>query len=469
MKRRNFLIGAASGGLAAAFGGFPSRLNALGGAPESLRAVGYGAIEPTLSINTGEKLISLPPGFQYKAFGKTGELMTDGHKTPEDHDGMAAFSHKGKIRLVRNHEINHDLPKSDVTIGDRNHYDKTAGGGTTTLVINPKTLEVEESFVSLSGTLNNCAGGPTPWGSWISCEETTFGTTSFLEEDDDEEEPQRVGGFDKPHGYCFEVPASANGPVNPIPLKAMGRFSHEAVAFDARREVVYMTEDAKPCGFYRFLPKKFRRLEEGGVLQILAVKGRPKFDTRKNLPANTFEAEWITIEDPDPKAADTKETVVFEEGYSKGAAKFKKLEGCFADDRGRVYFISSSGGTSGGGQVWLYVPKTKDTGVLKLIFEAPDRELIDMPDNICTYPNSNLLFLCEDSDYVGSGGTPDNHIRILTPNGKIADFAKNIVPGYEESEFAGTTFSRDGRVLFVNIQEPGITLAITGDWSKFRA
>ncbi len=471
MKRRDFLLSATASGLAISFGGFSNRIKAFekSNALSNLKAKGYGEMIPTAAKNTGEKLISLPKGFEYKVFGKTGKVMSDGQKTPADHDGMAAFYRRGEIRLVRNHEINDDVPKENVVIGKDRHYDKTAGGGTTTLIINPKTLEIERDFVSLSGTLNNCAGGPTPWGSWISCEETTYGKTAFLEEDDDEEEPQKVGGFDKPHGYCFEVSASANNNVTPIPLKAMGRFSHEAVAFDAKRGVVYLTEDAKPCGFYRFLPKRFTRLVEGGTLQMLAIKNRPNFDTTKNLTQTTFKTTWVTIDNPDPVEADTKETVVYEEGKSKGGARFKKLEGCFTDKQGRCYFISSSGGSTKGGQIWLYEPRTKDEGILRLLFEAPDRELLDMPDNICCYPNSNLLFLCEDSDYIGSGGTPDNHLRILTPEGKVADFAKNIVSGYEESEFAGSTFSPDGKVLFVNIQEPGLTLAIWGDWKRFES
>lgn len=84
-------------------------------------------------------------------------------------------------------------------------------------------------------------------------------------------------------------------------------------------------------------------------------------------------------------------------------------------------------------------------------------------------PKSELLFVCEDSDYVGEGGTPENLVRILTPDGRIADFAVNIYEKNPRSEFAGTTFSRDGKTLFFNIQSAGVTCAVWGDWSRFKA
>ena len=92
-----------------------------------------------------------------------------------------------------------------------------------------------------------------------------------------------------------------------------------------------------------------------------------------------------------------------------------------------------------------------------------------MPDNLCLMPKSNLLFISEDSDYVGEGGTADNYVRILTPDGRLADFAKNIVPGMERTEFAGNVFSKDGKILFLNLYTVGATFAIWGDWSKFRS
>ena len=74
---------------------------------------------------------------------------------------------------------------------------------------------------------------------------------------------QEEGGFLKPHGYCFEVDASANSVVQPIPLKAMGRFAHEAVSFDRKRGIVYLTEDSKPAGFYRFSTKSAETSRRG--------------------------------------------------------------------------------------------------------------------------------------------------------------------------------------------------------------
>ena len=343
-------------------------------------------------------------------------------------------------------------------------YDETAGGGTTTLIINPKTNEIVRDFVSLNGTLINCAGGPTPWGSWISCEETTLGKTVITMP-----RGKKEGGFQQPHGYCFEVFASANTTVAPVPLKAMGRFVHEAIAVDKKSGVVYLTEDNNPAGFYRFLPNRKKRLAEGGMLQMLKIKDKDNYDTRIGQKNGTsFAANWVTIDNPDPIEADGNQLAVQKQGAAKGAALFTRLEGIYADKKGRIYFDSTDGGNVKGGQIWMYEPTSKDEGRLTLLFESPSREILDMPDNICLRPKSNHLFICEDSDYIGQGGTRDNFLRILTPDGRIADFARNITPNYIASEFAGSTFSKDGKTLFVNLQTVGATFAIWGNWDKFK-
>lgn len=467
MNRRNFLYQTfLAGSTALMLGGFRQRALAYETASNSreLKAFGYGNLAPKAAANTGEKVLALPDGFEYNIIGKVGASLGDGQKTPRAHDGMATFNTKGELRIIRNHEINDRRPKPGVAIGQGNHYDEAAGGGTTTLIIDPRTREITHSFISLSGTLNNCAGGATPWGSWISCEETTFGQTRYKTK-----EGAEVGGFAKPHGYCFEVPASANNNPSPVPLKAMGRFVHEAIAIDRKSGIVYLTEDNNPAGFYRFIPNKQKKLAEGGTLQILKVKGQPQYDTRKaQKNGTTLPVEWITIEKPDPMEADVDSSAVYKEGHGKGAALFARLEGCFAGDRDGAYFASTNGGDLEGGQIWSYTPSNRDEGTLTLLYESTDRQILDMPDNIALYPNSKLLFMCEDSDYGISGATPENLIRILTPDGKIADFAKNITPGAERSEFAGATFTRDGKTLFANVQAAGLTVAIWGDWKQFK-
>ncbi len=468
MNRRNFLyqLSLFSGGFALAGLGLTRRAEAFSeiGNLSDLKAAGYGELVPTAAKNSGETFLALPKGFEYTVIGKVGGVMADKNATPAKHDGMATFKVGSELRIVRNHEVtNSRLPIKGSPIG-ANPYDETAGGGTTTLVIDKKTRLIKRDFVSLSGTLVNCAGGSTPWGSWISCEETTFGQSIRTDA-----RGNKTGGFAKPHGYCFEVAASANSAVTPIPLTAMGRFEHEAIAVDKKSGVVYLTEDMTPAGFYRFLPKRNKRLAEGGVLQMLKVKDKDNYDTRKGQKAGAgFTADWVTIENPDPPEADIDPRAMQKEGFKKGAALFTRLEGCCADERGRIYFDATNGGDNGGGQIWMYEPTAKNEGRLTLLFESPSREILDMPDNICLRPKSAHLFICEDSDYIGTGGTRDQFMRILTPNGRIADFAKNITPKFEASEFAGSTFSKDGKTLFVNLQNVGATFAIWGDWSNFK-
>lgn len=469
MDRRSFIssLAATSASFALASTGLAQRAELLSRDADAARMIspGYGPLIPTASKNTGETFLALPRGFEYNIIGRADSPLTDGRKTPRLHDGMATFKVGRELRIVRNHEIvGGHVPRPGSAIGSANHYDEAAGGGTTTLIVDPKTREIVRSFVSLSGTLINCSGGPTPWGSWISCEESTLGRAIRTNS-----RGAKVGGFEKPHGYCFEVFASANTNLPPVPLKAMGRFEHEAIAVDRKTGIIYLTEDLNPCGFYRFLPKRNKRLAEGGVLQMLAVKGHDQYDTRKGQKQNAvLTATWVTIDDPDPESTDVDTQAVSKQGRAKGGAIFARLEGCCADPDGRIFFTSTSGGDTGGGQIWRYDHVSRDEGRLTMLFESPGRDILDMPDNVCVMPKSRLLFVCEDSDYVGVGGTPENYMRILTPDGRIADFIRNIAPKFERAEFAGVTFSPDGKTLFFNLQQLGATFAVWGNWSGFR-
>src|SRR5688572_8489752 len=201
---------------------------------------GYGNLQPA-----GSEL-ALPAGFMYRRFSVTSTPMSDGRPTPSAHDGMAAFAlPNGNVRLVRNHEIPGLATPGLLTVaGDlARGYDPGGQGGTTSLeikVMPDGDRRLVRDFVSLSGTIMNCAGGPTPWGSWLSCEEGTQGGPPLRQ----------------PHGYCFEVPARANEEVRATPLKALGRFVHEAVAVDPATGFIYETEDESSAGFYRFIPNQ---------------------------------------------------------------------------------------------------------------------------------------------------------------------------------------------------------------------
>jgi len=432
----------------------------------------YGELVPTVSENTGETLLALPEGFKYNAFGRTGSIMSDGKPTPPAHDGMAAFAthgnraqdheddddrdhdhrnkgdrdddcdkhHKRLITLVRNHEVSFSRP--GVSIDPTRAYDSLTGGGTTTLIVDAETRLPIRDFISISGTHNNCAGGATPWGSWMTCEENVAGLAA---------------GFSQPHGYVFDVSARSNGPVDPTPIKAMGRFVHEAIAVDPQTGIIYETEDRNPmCGFYRYISDRRNKPAAGGRLQMLAISCHPNFDTRTaQVPFKPLRVTWVDIDNPDPANAETDSLAVFKQGMAAGGAIFTRLEGAWYGD-GSIFFISTNGGNARLGQVWRYRPRGHSGGYLSLLFESPGVDVLDSPDNICVTPGGGLI-LCEDG-----GGI--QYLRGLTQQGEIFNFALNIVPGFDDSEFAGATFSPDGETLFVNIQTPGITFAIWGPW-----
>ncbi len=406
----------------------------------------YGELLPALDETTGLPLLLLPEGFRYLSFGYRGDPLEDETPTPASHDGMAAFpSPDGRVLIVRNHEVR----SASSSFGpERLTYDPAAGGGTTTLLFDPDPGRYVRSWSSLAGTMVNCAGGPTPWGTWLSCEETLEG-------------PESGGGLTQPHGYVFEVPSLRE--ARPIPLTAMGRFAHEAVAVDPATGIVYETEDQFLSGFYRFLPNRSQRLAAGGTLQMLAVQGLPQFQThigqQVGLPLPVL---WITI--PDPECCAGTALGVFTQGFSLGGAVFRRGEGAWYDG-GKIYFTATWGGDAGIGQIWVYDP-TAET--LALLFESAGIEELDQPDNLTVSPRGGIV-VCEDTDL-------PVRLRGLTLEGEIFPFAQNnvvldgephgILGDFRNSEFAGACFSPDGRWLFVNVQSPGVTFAITGPWER---
>ena len=414
--------------------------------------------------------LDLPEGFSYQRFSPTGATMTDGFAVPAKHDGMAAFPVEGdpdRCVLVRNHEVSADdfesgpfaaNPDLAGSIAPGHSYDadddgRPLGGGTTSLLYNVRTGEIEGSWLSLVGTERNCSGGPTPWGSWLSCEESRR-----LADD----------GTKFEHGYVFEVPSTARGPVEARPLKALGRFNHEAVAIDPSTGIVYLTEDDAAGLFYRFLPDQPGNLAQGGRLQALALMDRDGADTRNWKkdgvipPGEVLAVRWIDLDDVTAPEGD-----LAKRGHAGGAAIFARGEGmAWAQeaDSGAICFACTSGGPAECGQIWRYLPspqegtdgETNAPGQLVLQFESPGQSTLDMCDNIVAAPWGHLV-ICED-------GHDDQYVRGLTPDGRIYPIARNAHPG--KSEFAGACFSPDGTVLFVNIQTPGVTLAIRGPWER---
>lgn len=404
----------------------------------------YGPLRPA-----GPEL-ALPDGFQYLKLGVEGAPMSDGELTPRAHDGMAAFQlPNGNVRLIRNHEDRSAPANGQLRGPVETAYDRRGGGGTTSLEIrihDDGTPELVRDFVSLNGTIINCAGGPTPWGTWLTCEETTEGTRR---------------GWEQPHGYVFEVSATAEEPRRSEPHRAMGRFTHEAVAVDPATGIVYLTEDRMTAGFYRFIPDRPGELAAGGRLQMLGVRDQPQYITGNGQQVGrTLPVIWIDIDDPDPANAEANPLAVFAQGYARGAAIFTRLEGCWAGD-GAIYFDATVGGNAEAGQIWQYRSTDEEEGELTLIFESPSPDILNGPDNLTVSPRGGLV-ICEDNDGA--------FVRGLTPDGEIFDIARNLA---NDREFAGACFSPDGRVLFFNIQGDvtvsgpgnlGMTFAVWGPW-----
>jgi uncharacterized protein len=407
------------------------------------------------------KVLDLPRGFEYQVISRMGQRMSDGLVTPGNHDGMAVFpGRRGRMILICNHESNPDQGLASPfgiqnellgKVDKEDFYDYGFGeqpglGGTTTLVYNPKTRKVEREFLSLAGTHRNCAGGPTPWNSWVTCEETV----------------RLAGdGIEKDHGYNFEVPATDRPKLaKPIPLKDMGRFNHEAIAVDPKSGVVYQTEDRGDGLIYRFIPKVPGKLAQGGRLQALVVKDWPSSDTRnwqdlstEEFKLNTsYEVEWIDLDDPEAPLDDLRYR-----GYEAGAARFARGEGMFYSDE-RIFWVCTNGGRVLKGQVFAYSPspfegtdREKEVPAkLELYLEPNDGEIVEMCDNLDVTPDGGLL-LCED-------GKGDNFLVGVTPEGEWFKLGRNATG---DTEFAGVCHSPDGQIVFVNLQKPGLT-AIRG-------
>jgi secreted PhoX family phosphatase len=425
------------------------------------RFAGYGAL-----VDDPAGLFDLPPGFEYRIISRFGDPLGGRAYVPDKADGMGAFRlDDRRMILVRNHEVSagsfakgpfpHGAPE-----GPKHAYRPREGGpvqpgGTTTIVYDYVSQRVEEEYVSLVGTVRNCAGGPTPWGSWLTCEE------------------EKGEGPD--HGWVFEVPALTRAEFDrearrPEPICDMGRFRHEAAAVDPQTCIVYLTEDDAESLFYRFIPKRPGYLHEGGRLEALGFAGvSESVDT-----SNWDSPRWPERQPRDVRWIPLDGTANSNDGlrrwaHERGAARFAYGEGIYFGD-GELYFTCTSGGRIKSGQIMRYVPSPGD-GRLEIFLESTDPERINYADNIVVAPNGHLVF-CEDpyvggeSNYLlrqlagGLGTRSVAYVRGITPLGQVYDIARLNA----WTELAGACFAPDGKTMFVNIMSPAKTLAVTGPW-----
>lgn len=373
-------------------------------------------------------LLELPEGFRVRVLQRAGERMSDGYRVPGRPDAMACFrGADGAWIVMRNHE----LAPMHYAIGAFDHahppppeaYDASALGGVSRLVIDPKTLAVTRSNLVLAGTELNCAGGTSPWG-FLTCEETVS----------------------PGHGFVFLCPTHAAEVTAPRRIPAYGRFVHEAAAVDPATHIAYLTEDRIDGCFYRFVPAR-RDAPFEGKLQALRIAGKHRLDTGYLRQGTVLPIDWVVVPEPAPD-----DDSVRTQAQERGAALVRRGEGLWLSGPD-VFFSATIGGALQRGQIFRL---RTDRNQLEVLAEATAANQLDMPDNLTVSPHGPL-YVCED------GLEGSNSLRRLSLDGRFVDFARNV---HSLSELAGACFSPDGRVLFVNLQTDGLTLAIEGPFER---
>ncbi|MFC8077913.1 alkaline phosphatase PhoX [Streptomyces sp. NPDC057307] len=382
MERRNFLRGAIVGSSAAALGGTLWR-GAAYADPAQPGAGPYGALGSADGNN-----IRLPAGFTSRVVARSGQTVPGTsytwHNAP---DGGACYADGSGWIYVSNSEINPSGGAGAVRF--------SAAGAIT------------GAYRILAGTRQNCAGGSTPWNTWLSCEEVT-------------------------RGYVYET--DPWGVKAAVRRDAMGLFKHEAAAADPVRRVIYLTEDETNGCFYRFAPTTWGDLSSG-TLQVLRAG-----------TATSGSFTWVTVPDPDGSPTQTRDQV-------SGAKRFNGGEGCYYAD-GSVWFT-----TKGDNRVWRVDPaaSTYELTYDDSLVSGGGAPLTGV-DNV-TGSSSGDLFVAED------GGNLE--ICVITPDDVVASFLR--VGGQSGSEITGPAFSPDGSRLYFSSQRGtsgsssgGITYEVTG-------
>ena len=375
-------------------------------------------------------IFDLLEGFTYRVIDRVGRLMDDGYPVPPRPDGMACFSgDDGALILMRNHE----MPPGSVrtSVGrpwPEQAYTEDAGGGVTRAVLDPSTFAVRASNLVLAGTSMNCSGGATPFG-WISCEE----------------DPS-----DPVHGFAFLCDPNATTIQPPERIDGYGRFKHEAAAMHVPSGRCYLTEDRSESCLYRFVPRDASRPFDG-VLQAMRIVGHPAEQLTSLSAGEGREIEWIDLPHATPREDTLRLTA-----QGLGAAIIRRGEGiCMQGET--VVVCSTTGGPIDSGQL-LGLEDGPDGGTLEVISVSTDRAVMDMPDNVIVSPQG-LLWFVED-------GRGHDLLRFVPRGAAPVALGRNAMSA---GEIAGVCFDPAGETCFLNLQEDGLTLAVTGPFGELEA
>ncbi|KJK41496.1 translocation protein TolB [Streptomyces variegatus] len=381
MERRSLLRAAVLGGTSAALGGTLWR----GAAYAAPAQPGTGPYGPLGAPDANG--IRLPGGFTSRVIARSGQRVgTTSYTWHNAPDGGACYADGTGWIYVSNSEINPSGGASAVRFSS--------------------TGAITGAYRILSGTRQNCAGGKTPWNTWLSCEEVD-------------------------RGYVYET--DPWGTKAAVRRDAMGRFKHEAAAADPVRRVVYLTEDVTDGCFYRFRPTTWGDLSAGTLEVLVAGSG------------TSGPVTWVRV--PDPTGATATRHQV------SGAKRFNGGEGCYyANDT--CWFT-----TKGDNRVWQYdaAAQTVELAYDDSLVTGGTAPLTGV-DNV-TGSASGDLFVAED------GGSME--ICVITPADVVAPFLR--IDGQSGSEITGPAFSPDGTRLYLSSQRGtsgsssgGITYEVTG-------